>query len=571
MWPWQQPTSSTHPHYASSSPAYHHPQAPQHLVSPHTLPPSQFPAPQHYLYPPANPAGEFPFSSHLSDQVPVDTWAESRQPSVQSDSISLPFSSTLQPRPEVHLPTLHPSQQATPTNVQPPQPSPLPLTPSHPPPSHAVTQSPFSMDFILREHATPTPNGAELAPPVVQYQPTATGPTQTDLSDPVVAPGYQSGMGDVMYQTPPQPHPQMPHPHTPSPQLQSSLSQGYAEGGRVKSVTFDPTSRYGDQSKRAITSFGSVTGTDESVAQFSPAHETSFPDSIQPFQLHSNYHPPSSGEPGKIEMGGGSEAPYSPPELIPEHQGGGNQSDSLNQSHDICPPELAKDHNGSSPIGGEEPNSHLTPILPFNNSALIGGGSAEQNRTKIDQNVSKHSTTAMPRPPTPPTPGSRGLQIDVKEQDLQEREPQPVPPSHLPLRRSVSPLTDDLDIRPSAPRPPPLVRRGRGGHSSDEEDDVFLPAQSPPPALAPTSPPAPSPPSPPPHTSPPPPPQPPSANRDSEEEESEKMETMATTPSEILHYMCLVSECLFFLLPSDGVGNSDNETRSSEAQDIGSR
>ena len=522
MWPWQQPTSSTHPHYPSSSLTYHHPQAPQHIVSPHTLPPSQFPVAQHYLYPPANPAGDFPFSPHLSDQVPVDTWAESRQSSVQSDALALPFSSTLQPRGEIHLPTLHPSQQATPTNVQPPQLSPLPLTPSHPPPSHTVTQSPFSMDFILREHATPTPNGAELAPPIAQFQPTPTGPTTPDLGDPVVAAGYQAGIGEVMYQTPPQPHPQIPHPHTPSPQLQPSLPQGYspAESNQGKqTVPFDPTSHYGDQSKRSLPAFRG----EEGVAPFSPTPDTSL-DDIQPFQLHSNYCPPPSGEGGN--GGVGSEAPYSPPELIPEHQGD-NQSDCLNQSRDICPPE---DHSGPLPMGGAEPNSHRNPMLAYE-SPLLGGGGGEPKPTKVNRNMSEHSTTVRPHPLTPPTPGSQGLQIDMKESVELDREmkssskPDVVPPSHLPLRRSVSP-GDELDIRPSAPRPPPLIRRGREGHSSDEEDDVFLPALAPHPAPSPPPPHTHSLPQAPPYTV---------ASRESEdedEEETEKMETVATTPSE---------------------------------------
>ena len=527
MWPWQQPTSSAHPHYPSSSITYHHPQTPQHIVSPHTLPPSQFPVPQHYLYPPpppAHPAGDFPFSAHLAEQVAVDTWAaESRaSAAVQSDSLAtLPFSSTLGPRPDVHLPpTLHPSQQATPTNVQPQQPSPLPLTPSHPPPSHTVTQSPFSMDFILREHATPTPNGAEIPPPVVQFTPTHTGPTTTDLSDPVVAVGYQSGMSEVMYVTPP-PHPQMPHPHTPSPQLvSSSLSQGYsADSGRSKPVTFDPTSR---------TLQTTFPGEEGGVAPFSPTSADTSLDNIQPFQLHSNYRPPpSAGETRKMEIGGeGSEAPYSPPELIPEHGGGGaDQSNRLNQSHDICP---QPSEGGPPPMGGEEPNTIQTPLLAYNDSPLLGGGDGVTNRTKQDQNMSEQSV--RPHPMTPPTPGSQGLQIDVEPSpELQRQKSEAVPPSHLPIRRSASP-GDDLDIRPSAPRPPPLLRRGREGHSSDEEDDVFLP---PPPA--PTSPTPPPPPAPHTHSSPQPHPHSTLPSRESEadedEEEGGKTETMATTPS----------------------------------------
>ena len=361
-----------------------------------------------------------------------------------------------------------------------------------------------------------------LAPPIAQFQPTPTGPTTPDLGDPVVAAGYQAGIGEVMYQTPPQPHSQMSHPHTPSPQLQPSLPQGYppAESNRGKqTVPFDPTSHYGDQSKRSLPEFRG----EEGVAPFSPTPDTSL-DDIQPFQLHSNYRPPPSGEGGN--GGVGSEAPYSPPELIPEHQGD-NQSDCLNQSHDICPPE---DHSGPLPMGGEEPNSHRNPMLAYE-SPLLGGGGGEPKPTKVNRNMSEHSTTVRPHPLTPPTPGSQGLKIDMKESVELDREmkssskPDAVPPSHLPLRRSVSP-GDELDIRPSAPRPPPLIRRGREGHSSDEEDDVFLPALAPHPAPSPPPPHTHSSPQAPPHTV---------ASRESadeDEEETEKMETVATTPSE---------------------------------------
>ena len=480
MWPWQPPTSSTHPHYPSSSLSYHHPH-PSHISPdslPTGLPPSQFQpvvGGQHYLYP--NPPGEFPFSQHLSEHVPVDQWAESRQASVQP-SDSLPFSSPLQPRP--HLPSLHPSQQATPTNVQPQQLSPIPLTPSHPPPTHTVTQSPFSMDFILREQAPPTAEGVELTQ---QFPPTGGRPSQTDLSDPVVAPGYQSGMGEVMYQTPPQPHP-LPHPHTPSPQLQQS----------IKPVNFNPSGHYGDQSKTPMSAFGGVAGSAEGVAQFSPTHNTpSFPDNLQPFQLHSNYRPPDSGE--KVELGGGaSEAPYSPPQLIP----GTSQSGELQQSHDL---HTTEDHSCPPPMDGEVPNStENLPLLPFDGSPL-----APTDHAKPDH--SDTPTAVKPHPLTPPTPGTRGLQIDEKEGS---------DPGILPLQRSPSPPGDDLDIRPSAPRPPPLVRRGRG--SSDEEDDVFLPPP------APLQPPLPD------HTPSP----PPISGRGNEEDEPDKTttETVATTPSE---------------------------------------
>ena len=497
MWPWQPPTSSTHhPHYPTSSLAFHPPQ-PSH-VSPHglaaplsssQLPPAAVVGGQHYLYP--NPsAGDFPFSSHISNQV--EGWgAEPRQPTVQSDSVPLPFSSPIQPRADVHtpqLPTLpppplHPSQQATPSNV-PPQPSPLPLTPSHP---HTVpTRSPFSMDFILSDHAPP-PQEGEMTPNVGPYPPD-TGPVQGG-GDPV-ATGYQPPIGDVMYQTPPpQSHPPHPHSHT-SPQLQQTLPQVYGpEGGGVKQMTFNPGSQhYVNQSKRALSGFGG--GGDGGVASFPPAVSpvpdatAPFPDSLQPFQLHSNYRPPPvSGS------GNEAEVPYSPPELIPHHHHDNNQSEGLNQSHDsralqaVC----SQDRSGSS----EEPL--------VTNKYHTGTSSGHQTYHEPEENTARRDGPARPRPPSPTSPGSEGLLIDVT--DSSQRKPHP--PSHLPIKKSESPpVEDDFDVRPSAPKPPPLVRRDH--NSSDEEDDVFLPPPIPtvtPSHKAPSSTPSPHPLSP--HTLPP--------------------------------------------------------------------
>lgn len=626
MWPWptQQPTSSAHSHYPTSSLTYHHPQP--NIVSPHAHPlstsvhpPSQFPAGgQNFMYPSAAPPGEFPsFTSHIADQVQVDGWADQRQPSVQPESVALPFSSPLQPRGDVHItspiptlppPPIHPSQQVTPTNVQQQQqPSPLPLTPSHPPQTHTITRTPFSMDFILREHAPSVHDGTELAQPVVQY-PQGAGPPPGDLHE-HVASGYQSGMGDVMYQAPQSHPPPLPHPHTPSPQLQQNIAQGYVEGGGVKQVTFDPATHYGDQMKAGLPPAfvpGGETGERLSVGQFpstaSPVPDAGpFTENLQPFPLHSNYSPPVSGATGKIGMeSDGNEAPYSPPELIPEHQAS-DQSDGLNQSHDRniqsessrqLVPSL-HDHSGSQPRVGEETNltkEHQNFTTEYDSLRYrdgsppgVGGvqnvtkhNQSQLNRTEIDQTTAISS--AMSLPPEPPdSPESDGLLIDVAESPVKETKPSSGnaametegvkavnPPSHLQIRKSVSPSVDDFDVRPSAPKPPPLIRRGHNC-SSDEEDDVFLPSiphhNPPPPTItpsqeapsqeAPSSPPSHTPSSPPTYVppptaspSPPLPPLPPSQQAQShfspparlhsccdsrtEEDEGDKMETTIT-------------------------------------------
>ena len=428
QWPSQQPTSSAHNHYATSSLPYHRPQT-HNIVSPHphplpVNPSSQFPPGGHYIYPSSTPTGEFSSlpSPYIANQVPVDGWAEQRQ-SVQSESVPLPYSSPLQPRGDVHitspLPTLqpspivHPSQQATPTNVQPqPQPSPLPLPPSQ---THTVTRSPFSMDFILREHAPPPAEPAEIAQPVVQY-PQGARPTSGDLHDPV-APGYQ--ISDVMYQTQPQSHPTLPHTHTSSPQLQQTIGQSYIEGGGVKQVTFDPGSHYGDQTKTGLPTFitSGETGERLSVGGFpttnSPLPESRpFSENLQPFQLHSNYPQPTPGAPEKMDIEpDGNEAPYSPPELIPE----GDQSGGLNQSHD---------HNGPPPRVGENftaenqsfaASTYNSHQYRHSSSPGVGGvrsvtkpDHSQPNATKVDQNTPLC-------PDSPGSTGSSGLQIDMTE------------------------------------------------------------------------------------------------------------------------------------------------------------
>ena len=641
MWPWQsqQPTSSTHPHYPPSSLTYHHPQS-HNVTSPHahTLPPgvvhpqTQFPAAggQHYIYPSSTPTGEFStYPPHpIANQVPVDGWPDQRQNSVQSESVALPFSAQLQSRSDVHIaspvptlqtPPIHPTQQATPTNIQQPQQqSPLPLTPSHPPQSHThpVTGSPFSMDFILREHTPATHDGVELTQPVVQYAQGA-GPAQGDLHDPV-APGYQSGMGDVMYQAPQShphsSHPPLSHPHTtPSPQLQPGMTQGYAEGGGVEQVTFDPNTHYGDQAKTGLPVFVPVAETGERVGSRFPSSVSPIPeavpfsDNLQSFQLHSNYPPAVTvAGAGEMEMEMEpqvNEAPYSPPELIPEHAAD-DQSDGLNQSHDcsvqstecarqvMTPPGMPA-HGGPSPGVDEEPNltnrePELTSTSPAYDAQEYLGPSPgvdgvqttsaeytqnQSQKTSVEQN-STIQVSLSPHLDSSPinSPGSDALLIDVAESPEKNTESETerqtvavvVPPSHLPIRKSKSPPGDDFDVRPSAPKPPPLIRRVRNC-SSDEEDDVFLPS-SPrhhPPTItpsqhtSPTSPPSQShipssPPSyvPPPTTSSssPPPPQPSSTsqsqshssppshshtdhNSDTEEDEAVKMETTTPTPS----------------------------------------
>lgn len=496
QWPTQQPTSSTHNHYATSSLSYHRPQT-HNIVSPHphTLsvnPSSQFPPGGHYIYPSSTPAGEFPSlpSPYIANQVPVDGWAEQRQ-SVQSESVPLPYSSPLQPRGEAHitspLPTLqpspivHPSQQATPTNVQPqPQPSPLPLPPSHPPQTHTVTRSPFSMDFILREHAPPPPEPTEIAQPVVQY-PQGARPTSSDLRDPV-APSYQ--MGDVMYQTPPQSHPTLPHSHTSSPQLQQTIGQGYIEGGGVKQVTFDPGSHYGDQTEGLPPFIArGETGERLSVGGF-PTTNSPLPDSrpysenLQQFQLHSNYPQPAT-EKMDIEPGG-NEAPYSPPELIPE----GDQSGGLNQSHDHSgpPPRVGEDVNFTGENQNFTASTYNSHQYRRSSSPGVGGAHSATKPDHIQPNSTKVDQIC---PDSPGSTGSGGLQIDMTETPtkgctLPRTETETVkpatPPSNLPIRRSLSPPADEFDVRPAAPRPPPLIRRGHNC-SSDEEDDVFFPPQ----------------------------------------------------------------------------------------------
>ena len=646
MWPWQPQQSTSSAHYPSSPLTYHHPQAPHDIVSPHThtlpasvhTPPSHFPSVggPHYIYPPTNPTGEFPFSSHIASPVPVDGWAEPRQSSVQSDSVTLPFSSPLQPRADVHItapiptlppPPIHPSQQTTSTNVhqQPQQPSPLPLTPSHPPQTHThtVTRSPFSMDFILREHAPSAPDGPELAQPVAQY-PQGAGPAQADLRDPVT-PGYQSGLGDIMYQTPPQSHPPLPpHPHTPSPQLQQSIAQGYIEGGGVKQVTFDPGTHYGDQPKGGLfvpsagetgerLSTGQIPSTTSPVPEARP-----FSDNVQQFPLHSNYPAPVSRGTGKIDMeSDGNEAPYSPPELIPEHQEG-DQSDSLNQSQDHssiqseCVKELTPSvqHSGPPLRVGEGTNAaheHFSasnsikydPHKGHLDSTSPGGMGGEPNVTKCSQsslNTMVMTQTAAipssvsPHVSLPGSPASDSLVVDVTGSPKRENKSLPnndesmvatAPPSHLPMRRSESPSMDDLDMRPSAPKPPPLLRRGHN-HSSDEEDDVFLPphhnpshpltitpSQEAPPSHTPSSPPTYIPP---PTTSPSPPHSPPAqphSGHDSEVEE-EKMETMTTTPSKTppTSSKCIMLICCLFAC-SQWVWSPGDEEGACPPQDSG--
>ena len=506
MWPWQpQSTSSTHPHYPTSSLTYHH--APQHSLAAVPLP-SQYTPTQQYMY----PSGEFPFSSHLSP-TPVDGWVEHRQSAVQSDSVSLPFPSPLPPRADIHItspiPTLppppprpqgHPSQQTTPTNVQ--------QQPSHPPPAHTVTRSPFSVDFILREHAPPTPDGTEMTSSVTQYPQQPSGPTQGDP----VATGYQSGMGDMLYPPPPLP----PHPHTPSPQ---HIAQGFVEGGGVKQMTFDPGSHYGD--KHVLPGFGGVAegeGVGERVAvgqypSTASPRTDSFHDNLQPFQLHSNYSPPPvSGAAGKMGLeGDGSEAPYSPPELIPEHQGD-NQTD----------------HSDPSSQVGERTN--LTKDGYRDSSSAMKEGAPV-----VTQHIQSPSNAAKPTPtPAVTSPGEEGPPLIAAKT---------VPPAHLPIHHPVSPEDeedDEYDMRPSAPKPLPLVRRSHNT-SSDEEDDVFLPLHPPPTVTssqeAPSSPPTQSSSSPPtylPPTSPPPPPahtSPPAQHSSCHGSETEEDETEKATTS----------------------------------------
>ena len=464
MWPWQPPTSSTHhPHYPSSSLTFHHSQPPQAPhISPHSLPTpsSQYPAAlvgaQHYIYP-NPPAGEFPFSTHISNQVQVEGWTESRQPTLQSDSVpsSLPFSSPIQPRQDVQLPTLPPpsiqqqqqqQQQTTPTNIQPPP-----------------TRSPFTMDFILREHSQPTQQPPSLSQDTNEY-------TSTCGGDPTVATGYQSNIGDVMYQTPPPP--QSLPPHTPSPQLQPSLPQGYGSEGF-------------------------------------PSAASPVPDTLQPFQLHSNYRPPPASD-----TGNDIEVPYSPPELIPHHHDN-DQSDALNQSHDhtiqsVCSQQeemtsLPDHHSGHSPGVGDEPNHTISHgVIPSSSSVVVV--------TEREEEEDKHDDIVVPSP----TSESEGLLIDIIESPRKKKKKKSeISSESHPMR---TPSVEDFDIRPSAPKPPPLIRRSHNNSSEDEEDDVFLPSATT--TRSPT------------HRSP-------SSlhpsschdNSETEEDESEKVEATATTPS----------------------------------------
>lgn len=607
QWPTQQPTSSAHNHYATSSLPYHRPQA-HNIVSPHphplpVNPSSQFPPGGHYIYPSSAPTGEFSSlpSPYIANQVPVDGWAEQRQ-TVQSESVPHPYSSPLQPRGDVHitspLPTLqpspivHPSQQATPTNVQPqPQPSPLPLPPSQ---THTVTRSPFSMDFILREHAPPPPEPTEIAQPVVQY-PQGARPTSGELHDPV-APGYQ--MSDVIYQTPPQSHPTLPHAHASSPQLQQTIGQSYMEGGGVKQVTFDPGSHYGDQTKTGLPTFitSGETGERLSVGGFpttnSPLPEARpFTENLQPFQLHSNYPQPTPGAPEKMDIEpDGNEAPYSPPELIPE----GDQSGGLNQSHDHNgpPPRVGEDFTGENQsFTASTYNSHQ-----YRHSSSPGVGGV----TKPDHSQPNPTKVAQSTPDSPGSTGSGGLQIDMTESPTKSCNPPhnetqtvkpATPPSNLPIRRSVSPPADEFDVRPSAPKPPPLIRRGHHC-SSDEEDDVFFPPQQnqPSPPIVTPSQEAPSSPNsqtpsspptyvPPPTASPSPPPPPPQKSQshssqpahhhsthgsETEEDDGDKTEA-TTTPSKTTPTNQYMFVYLTILLPSNYLWDGDNEEGASSS------
>lgn len=452
------------------------------------------------------------------------------------------------------------------------------------------------MDFILREHAPSVPDGAELTQSVAQY-PQGAGPTQGDLCDPVT-PSYQSGMSDVMYQTPPQSHPPLPpHPHTPSPQLQQSMAQGYVEGGGVKPVNFDSGTHYGDQAKARPPVFvpsagetGERLGSGQFPSTASPVPDARpFSDNMQQFSLHSNYPAPVSRGTGKIDMG--DEAPYSPPELIPEHQED-NQSSSLNQSHDHssvqskCAKELAPSvHQSGPPSMVDEVIKVTQEHLSASNSIKaclaspggMGGGpivtKSPPNTMAINQNTSVQRSLS-PHVTPPGSPASDSLVVDVTGSPKKESESLPnndegvaAPPSLLPLRKSESSPEDDLDMRPPAPKPPPLIRRGHN-HSSDEEDDVFLPPHHnhPPPTSTPSQEALSSPPSPSPLPTYIPPSTPPSLTHsqssspaqlhscNDSEVDGEKMEITATTPSKPHPLGCVLSGHVYmFCLQPVGV------------------
>lgn len=403
------------------------------------------------------------------------------------------------------------------------------------------------MDFILREHAPP-PEATEMAQPVVQY-PQGARPTSGDLHDPV-APGYQT-IGDVMYQASPQSHPPtLPHS---SPRLQQAIGQGYMEGGAVKQVTFDPGSHYGDQTKTGLPTFitSSETGERLSVAGFpatnSPVPESrSFTENLQPFPLHSNYPPPAPGATEKMDMeSGGNEAPYSPPELIPEgDQSGGS------------PPRVGEGTNFTEE-NQKFPSTYDSHEYHGSSSPAVGG---VHNVTKPNQSQPNADQSTSLGPDSPGSTGSGGLEIDMSESPTKGNNPPYVnaetetlkpanPPSNLPIRRSESPPADEFDVRPSAPKPPPLIRHGHNC-SSDEEDDVFFPphhthpsppivtpsqeALSSPNLQTPSSPPTYVPP---PTVSPSPPPQksqshsPPAQHHSCHDSETEEDDNKTTTPS----------------------------------------